>query len=668
MNYLNADELRKKCAACLRELANLAATHPALDLATRKLSERAASAEGDLFTLMVVGSFSRGKSTFLNAMVGAEVLPEEMVPSTAVISVLRHGERPKAVVQMRDGLPAETLTLEEFKARYILETTEDSQDHNGQARDRFSIVDYAEVYTPTELLRLRVQLVDSPGTEDDKARTERARDFVSKADALIYLLDPTQPVTDSDLEHLDWIRDNGGRVIFFVANKWDIAEMQARGNEEKLQKVKTRFREKLAAYTTTDGVERYNERFFPVSALRAKNARLQSPQNLQELVGSGLPAVETALEKFLTHDAVRARQTAILADARLLTQQMEHVMEREESMLHKSVAELEAVRLQIQPILERLRAVVRHISEYLQAREEVIFSRVVESLRLQMRAINARAEVDRFNLSELTDKWLALEALKDIRKDEEDKLANRIERQIKPQVNALLLRERGEWERNSVAITMRDESLKLREYLEREAELYRHALEEIDTLLGNDSHARLPVSELVEGWLQQTVLGRQHVGGVSVAQGAGLALDFTPMVAGLAFEMLIHSKMAFLTFGMSAVISAALAMWRQAKMVENVKRGIADGLQAALLEIPSPAQAAEFRQKLADAFGGLREGVTGNMLAEVGQIERNLEIATTRKKQREDDVAAETARLNEIRTQMNGHMHEIERLCTTQMG
>ena len=42
-----------------------------------------------LFLLVVVGEFNAGKSAFINALVGAEVMPEGVTPTTSVINLLR---------------------------------------------------------------------------------------------------------------------------------------------------------------------------------------------------------------------------------------------------------------------------------------------------------------------------------------------------------------------------------------------------------------------------------------------------------------------------------------------------------------------------------------------------------------------------------------------------
>src|SRR6185295_13680574 len=46
----------------------------------------------DLFLLVVVGEFNAGKSAFINALVGQNVLEEGVTPTTAQIHLLTYGE------------------------------------------------------------------------------------------------------------------------------------------------------------------------------------------------------------------------------------------------------------------------------------------------------------------------------------------------------------------------------------------------------------------------------------------------------------------------------------------------------------------------------------------------------------------------------------------------
>lgn len=43
------------------------------------------------FRVIIIGSFSRGKSTMINALLGNKILPAKLTPTTAVITVIKYG-------------------------------------------------------------------------------------------------------------------------------------------------------------------------------------------------------------------------------------------------------------------------------------------------------------------------------------------------------------------------------------------------------------------------------------------------------------------------------------------------------------------------------------------------------------------------------------------------
>lgn len=59
--------------------------------------------ESDQFNLVVLGQFKRGKSTLLNALLGADLLPTAVVPLTSMVTIIQPGPQPHAVVRFLDG-------------------------------------------------------------------------------------------------------------------------------------------------------------------------------------------------------------------------------------------------------------------------------------------------------------------------------------------------------------------------------------------------------------------------------------------------------------------------------------------------------------------------------------------------------------------------------------
>lgn len=179
----------RQAALLAEERRTLAAVGDALDRfgasdEDRAILDRAIEQLDDFFLLVVVGEFNAGKSAFINIFIGQDVLEEGVTPTTAQITVLRHGE-----------------TL--------------AQEGRGDG--------VVTVRAPVELLR-EVHLVDTPGTNavvpEHQTITER---FVPRADLVLFLTSVDRPFTESERAFLTLIRDWGKKIIV-VLNKIDILE------------------------------------------------------------------------------------------------------------------------------------------------------------------------------------------------------------------------------------------------------------------------------------------------------------------------------------------------------------------------------------------------------------------------------------------------------------
>src|SRR4051795_11113041 len=87
----------------LSELTSLAEKVGAKTLAARLNADLVQKLEADRFHLVVVGEFNHGKTTLVNAPLGAAALPVGVTPPTAVIHHLEHSETRRAGVVYMSG-------------------------------------------------------------------------------------------------------------------------------------------------------------------------------------------------------------------------------------------------------------------------------------------------------------------------------------------------------------------------------------------------------------------------------------------------------------------------------------------------------------------------------------------------------------------------------------
>ena len=204
-------EFTSRCDALFAELSSHAddTMQGRIDAARQRLrSER--------LKILVVGEFSRGKSTFINALVGLPVLPSKVNPTTATINVLKGGRPSQAVVEYVDGI-SETLNLPEQAINKFLDGVVTT------ANERAQSIRVVNIQVPGRLEAIQADVVDTPGVNDlDQAREETTFGYLRQADAAVMLLDAQQPISESERAFLkDKVFGSDVRHILFVVNKID---------------------------------------------------------------------------------------------------------------------------------------------------------------------------------------------------------------------------------------------------------------------------------------------------------------------------------------------------------------------------------------------------------------------------------------------------------------
>ena len=138
----------------------------------------------------IVGEFNAGKSTFINAVMGADVAPTGVLPTTATLHHLRYAPDPFARIQFYDGDVKERI-VPSSELRAALKTSDTAN------------VKRVEILMPIASLT-RVEILDTPGfNAPDQRHTDAARSAFEEADAAIWLLDANQPLKQSERRILE---------------------------------------------------------------------------------------------------------------------------------------------------------------------------------------------------------------------------------------------------------------------------------------------------------------------------------------------------------------------------------------------------------------------------------------------------------------------------------
>jgi len=242
----------------------------------RRIRELQARLAEDRFNLVVVGRFSRGKSSLMNAILGHDWLPTGLVPLTSVITTVTYGTKPEVVLEYQDR---------GFKAKIALAALPDNITQAGNPGNAKKIK-VAEVHLPAEILRRGFFFVDTPGLGSSIAENTRTTEsFLPEADAFLLVTGYESPLSEDEARFLRSVSSSSRRV-FIVLNKQDTVDFAQRG--QALAYVESQLRGLF---------EQDLPSIFSISARDGLEAK--KTQDSQLLDASGLPQLEEALVQFL---------------------------------------------------------------------------------------------------------------------------------------------------------------------------------------------------------------------------------------------------------------------------------------------------------------------------------------------------------------------------------
>lgn len=235
-------------------------------------------------TILVCGEFKRGKSTFVNALIGRKVCPTDTDICTSTVTCIKYGEEVKATRLYGDfsNLKTQEIDFDDIE-RYTV----------GSAEEIDNTV-CIELELPLPELQKGLTIIDTPGVGGlDPRHAALTNFFLPRADITLFMTDVSEPLTTTELDYFKEKVLKYARYSAVIVNKADLKE------EKQVEEIKQDTLNKIVSYTQ---LEAQNLHILSVS----------SADCIREETNMGnFPALRQLIEQF-----VKKNKMESLADLR----------------------------------------------------------------------------------------------------------------------------------------------------------------------------------------------------------------------------------------------------------------------------------------------------------------------------------------------------------------
>lgn len=368
---------------------NLSGSVESIDNALKKLAE-------DSFDIAIIGEFNRGKSTLINALIGKDVLPMDVLPTTATLNRITYNIAPYVHVKFKDGRE-DDVDIENLKG-YVTKLTD-------EASEMAKSIDEVIVNYPINYCKNNVDIIDTPGLNDESAMTEVTMSVLPKVDAALMVIMAQSPFSESERSFLEnkVITSDLGRILFVVTG---IDLLDEEDVDRVINNISSSIQKNIIAKAAKTMGENSKEfeiykrkigkvRVFGLSAKKALKAKMSG--NNEALEKSQFPEFENELERFLTEDrgaimlsvpvsrilsasveiikSISLRENALLMQKEEFNNKYSQAMEEIEQIRNQRRAEFNRINKSAQETFDELKPLIKNFWPKIEAKAEEVINR-----------------------------------------------------------------------------------------------------------------------------------------------------------------------------------------------------------------------------------------------------------------------------------------------------
>ncbi len=356
------------------------------DSLLQAMDKNLAKLQEQRFCIGITGVLSAGKSTFLNALLGQEVLGTSSVPETANLSVLRYGETPRARVHFWSKEQWEDLESQGAYDSHLQAFVKESKEHFKDKLQDFitspkytkdielnelsaytsanhtskfcNLVEKVELFMPLAFLENGVEIVDTPGLDDPITKREDiTREYIEHCDMLIHIMNASCAATQKDIDFiLEALLEQNISRLLVVLTRIDL--LTQKELESSLEYTKSSLIAQLKNAKYKGDIQSLIQRidFIPLAGYAAllhriqggdsKNSKDSKDKSIMSLEESGILEIESYLQTMLLgQDSLKAKDKLYLAFKAMLkiAQDEKELTEIESALLCASGEELDSL-------------------------------------------------------------------------------------------------------------------------------------------------------------------------------------------------------------------------------------------------------------------------------------------------------------------------------------
>ncbi|WP_414589837.1 dynamin family protein [Scytonema sp. PCC 10023] len=607
--------------------------------------------QADSFKVLVLGEFKRDKSTFINAMLGAEVLPAYAKPCTAIINEVKWGDPKRALLHYTNSTdngakPAKEIPIDQIEEYVVI------KDNVGEIKE--NPYEKLELFWPLEICKDGVEIIDSPGLNEHEIRQKVTMDYLSTVDAILFVLSCEVLCSQTELIFIDNnLISMGHEDIFFICNR--INQIRAKERES----IKEHAFSKLASRT-----KRSKESIFFIDALGALEGRLEPDE--QRLNQSGVPELEKELANFLTNQKGRLKILQPAKEVKGAIHEARRIIPERETLLR---TDLKTIEQRYEAAQEPLRL--------LELERQQIVTRVSNFLTDTKPSVHQKTQQFYQELAEkkITE-WMAEYEIQDpVKFLKLEWVTTQIEKVVEEVKNYLankIQTEFATWQSSELQPFLSDRLQSLMLELEQRAEAFVRNVEDlrVDLIAGtSDSQGAITYQEAKVSLLERifaTAGGLLFADPVSGALGA--AFGFQEMVKGLiAQTVLLGVTYAFVGLNPFILIPAAViggivqGAWKVQSTNDKIKTAVTEKF-INQIRTDSYQRADELSNSVVQHIGKIKDAIDQELGQEIQNIRDQVDSILEEKQKGQENVEQKLHELASIRKNLDAIDSELDEL------